>query len=215
MTAINPCTLATNITATAFIANRSRTGRHAFLSGCIYTLGLTVAYIAVASVIVLLGINVQFIALALQHYGGRLLGPFLVICMFLPPGLVRSRGTDWLSGILGKLSVRLAEKGYVDSFLIGVIFALSFCPFSAVLFFGMFIPLSLADGGPVVIPTVFAIATGLPVIVVSCAVTGGLKKFSGLLTNLGRAEQVIRYAIAGIFLVTGSYLISTAYFRIP
>jgi cytochrome c biogenesis protein CcdA len=162
MAAINPCTLATNITATAFIADSARTDRDASLSGCIYTLGRTVTYIAVASGIILLGLNVQFIALALQHYGGKLLGPFLVICglyMLLSPGRVRSRGMDRFSGFLAKLSVRLAEKGYAGSFLIGVIFALSFCPISAVIFFTLLIPLSIKVSDPVVIPTVFAIAT--------------------------------------------------------
>ena len=214
MAAINPCTLATNITATAFIANSAVNRRHTFFSGCMYTLGRIVAYVAVASAIVLFGINVQFIALALQHYGGLLIGPFLVLCgiyLLLPPDLVRWRGSDLLSAFTARASIDLAKKGYLGAFLIGIIFALSFCPFSAVLFFGMLVTLSLAESDPVVIPAIFALATGLPVIIVSCAIAGGVGRFSTMLDKLGKAERAIRYVVAAIFIAAGGYLIAAVY----
>ena len=135
------------------------------LTGCIYTLGRMAAYIAVASAIVFFGMNIQVIALGLQHYGELLLGPFLFLCgIFLLDVFQYDRIPvgDWFSGFTSGISARLAEKGYLGAFLLGVIFALSFCPFSAVLFFAMLIPLAIGAGDPLIIPAVFALATGLP-----------------------------------------------------
>jgi sulfite exporter TauE/SafE len=214
MTAINPCTLGTNLVATAFVSNRIGSTRHTFLAGCVYTLGRMVAYVAVAAAIVLLGINVQFIALGLQHYGSRLLGPFLILCGLLllwPISSTTRKFPGRFSSLVSNLSLRLAEKGYAGAFLIGVIFGLSFCPFSAVLFFGMLIPLSLSAGDPVIIPTSFAIATGLPVIVFSCAITGGAGRWKTFMEKIGKSERIIRYAVAGIFIAAGAYSIVIVY----
>ena len=163
MTAISPCPLATNITAIAYISKRIDNSRHTLLTGFVYTLGRMAAYIAVASVIVFFGMNIQIMALGLQHYGELLLGPFLVLCGIYLLDIFhfdRLPGGDWFSGFTSGISARLADKGYLGAFLLGVIFALTFCPFSAVLFFAMLIPLALGAGDPVIIPAVFALATG-------------------------------------------------------
>jgi len=210
MTAISPCPLATNITAIAYISKRIDSSRHTLLTGFVYTLGRMAAYIAVASVIVFFGMNIQIIALGLQHYGERLLGPFLLLCGiylldivhfdWLPAG-------DWFSGFTSGISARLAGKGYLGAFLLGVIFALSFCPFSAVLFFAMLIPLALGAGDPVIIPAVFALATGLPVIVISYLLVRGLGKSKGVIQKIGDAEKWIRRTVAAVFIVVGVYYI--------
>ena len=214
MTAISPCPLATNITAIAFISKKIDNSRHTLLTGFVYTLGRMAAYIAVASVIVFFGMNIQIIALTLQDYGERLLGPFLLLCGIylldifhfdrLPVG-------DWFSGFTSGISTRLADKGYLGAFLLGVIFAMSFCPFSAVLFFAMLIPLALAAGDPVIIPAVFAFATGLPVIVISYLLVRGVGKCSGIVQKIGAAEIWIRRAVAVVFIVVGIYSIITVY----
>jgi cytochrome c-type biogenesis protein len=214
MTAISPCPLATNITAIAYISKRIDSSRHTLLTGFIYMLGRMAAYIAVASVIVFFGMNIQFVALGLQHYGERLLGPFLLLCGIYLLDIVhldRLPGGDWFSGFTSSISARLVEKGYLGAFLLGVIFALSFCPFSAVLFFAMLIPLALGAGDPVVIPAVFAFATGLPVIVISYMLVKGVRKCSGIVQKIGAAEIWIRRAVAVVFIVVGVYYIVTIY----
>ncbi len=214
MTAISPCPLATNITAIAFISKKIDNSRHTLLAGTVYTLGRMLAYIVVASVIVLFGMNIQFIALGLQHYGELLLGPFLIICgiylldLFHFSGLP---GGNWLSKRTSGISAKLVEKGYLGAFLLGVIFALSFCPFSAVLFFAMLIPLALAAGDPVIIPAVFAIATAIPVIVISLLLVQGVGKCSGFMKKVQDVECWIRRAVAAIFIVVGVYYMISVY----
>lgn len=210
MTAISPCPLATNITAIAYISKKIDNSRHTLLTGFVYTLGRMAAYIAVASVIISFGMNIQIIALSLQHYGEQLLGPSLVLCGIYLLDIVRF---DWLPGknhvsrFTSGIPVRLADKGYLGAFLLGFVFALSFCPFSAVLFFAMLIPLALAAGDPLIIPAVFAIATGLPVIVISFLLAQGVGKCRGLIGKIGAWEIWIRRAAAAVFILVGMYTI--------
>jgi len=214
MTAISPCPLATNITAIAYISKRIDSSRHTLLTGFVYTLGRMAAYVTVASAIVFFGMNIQFVALGLQHYGERLLGPFLVLCgIYLLDIFHFSNlpGGDRLSTFTSGISARLADKGYRGAFLLGIIFALSFCPFSAVLFFAMLIPLALGAGDPVIIPAVFALATGLPVIVISYLLVQGVGKCRGIVQRIGAAECWIRRAIAAVFIIVGVYHIVTIY----
>jgi cytochrome c biogenesis protein CcdA len=214
MTAISPCPLATSITVIAFISKKIDNCRHALLAGFVYTLGRMLAYIAVASVIVFFGMNIRFIALGLQHYGELLLGPFLIVCGIFLLDLIpldRVLGGDGFSGFASGSSKRLADKGYLGAFLLGVIFAISFCPFSAVLFFAMLIPLALAAGDPVIIPAVFAIATGLPVIAISYLLVTGAGKCGGILPEIRIAESRIQRAVAAVFLIVGMYYIVSVY----
>lgn len=214
MTAISPCPLATNITAIAFISKRIDNSRHTLLTGFVYTLGRIASYVTVASVIVFFGMNIQFVARGLQHYGELLLGPFLLLCGIYLLDILhfdRLPGGDWFSGFTSGISARLADKGYLGAFLLGVIFALSFCPFSAVLFFAMLIPLAIGAGDPVIIPAVFAIATGLPVIVISYLLVQGVGKCKGIIQKIGTAEVWIRRAAAAVFIVVGVYSIVIIY----
>ncbi len=214
MTAISPCPLATNITAIAYISKWIDNSRHTLLAGFVYTLGRMAAYIAVASIIVFFGMNIQFVARGLQHYGELLLGPFLLLCGTYLLNIFhfdRLPGGDWFSGFTSGISARLSEKGYLGAFLLGVILALSFCPFSAVLFFAMLIPLALGAGDPVIVPAVFALATGLPVIVISYLLVRGIGQYNGIVQKIGKAECWIQRAVAAVFITVGVYYIATVY----
>jgi cytochrome c-type biogenesis protein len=214
MMAISPCPLATNITAIAFISRKIDDSRYTLLAGFVYTLGRMTAYVTISSAIVFLGMNIQIVALPLQHYGELLLGPFLVLCGIYLLDLFhldQLPGADRLSGFTSGISARLADKGYVGAFLLGVVFALSFCPFSAVIFFAMLIPLALGAGDPVVIPAVFALATGLPVILISLLLVQGVGKCTGMVQRIGAAEPWIRRAVAAVFIAVGVYYIVIIY----
>ena len=138
MTAISPCPLATNITAIAYVSRRVERTKVTILTGVFYTLGRMFTYIAIAGMIVWFGINTRLIALPLQKYGEPLLGPFLILLGVIMLDVVKIH--LWKgSGKLDSLKESLSKKGYLGSFLLGAVFALAFCPFSAVLFFGMLI----------------------------------------------------------------------------
>ncbi len=214
MMAISPCPLATNITAIAYISRTLTSGKHTFLIGFLYTLGRVFVYVAIAALIVLGGLKMQSISLFLQQYGFLLLGPVLLICGILmleviPIGIRFEH--DGLSQFKGRISKKLVEKGFFGSFLLGILFAISFCPFSAVLFFGMLMPLALSVQDPIGVPLVFGIATGLPVIVFAALLSLGIGRCSTIMNKVQLAERWFRRIVASIFVIIGMYYTLNAY----
>lgn len=206
MTAISPCPLATNITAIAYVSKKINNSKHTLMVGFLYTLGRMFSYTLLASLIVWLGISSQSISFFLQKYGDKILGPLLVIIgivmldIFKLPVL---KGSDRLN----KLKEKLANKGYLGSFLLGVIFALAFCPFSGVLFFGMLIPLAIKAGDGLIIPAVFAFATGLPVIIFSFILVYSVSKLSTIMNKVQTFEKWMRKIVGIVFVIVGFYYI--------
>ncbi len=206
----SPCPLATNITAIAFISKKIGDSRHTLLVGTLYALGRMAAYIGLTALIVYAGLNIQSISLFLQEYGEKLIGPFLVIMGILMLELVdipSIGGQGWLQ----KIELYLGEKGYLGGFLLGVIFALALCPFAAVLFFGMLIPIALKTGDAIFVPAVFGIATALPVIIISIVLVSGVNRVSGMMTAVQKNEKWIKWAVAAVFIIVGVYYIVIVY----
>ena len=204
MTAISPCPLATNITAIAYISKKIENGKHTLITGLIYTLGRMLTYVSLASLIVYVGLNVQAISLFLQKYGEKSLGPILIFIGLVMLDIIKLnfvKGSKKLNNFKEKLS----EKGYLGSFILGIIFALAFCPFSAVLFFGMLIPLALKFGDGILIPSVFAFATGLPVILFSFVLVYSVSKLGNVMNKVQMFEKYMRYIVSIIFILIGVY----------
>ncbi len=206
----SPCPLATNITAIAFISKKIGDSRYTLLVGTLYSLGRMAAYIGLTALIVYAGLNIQAISFFLQEYGEKLIGPFLVVMGILMLEIVDiplPGGHGWLQ----KLEMYLGEKGYLGGFLLGVVFALALCPFSAVLFFGMLIPVALKTGDAIFVPAVFAIATALPVIIISLVLVQGVNRVSGMMSTVQKMEKWIKWAVAAVFIGAGIYYIIIVY----
>ena len=204
MTAISPCPLATNITAIAYISKKIDNSKHTLLVGFLYTLGRMFTYVVIASLIVWVGVNTQTIALFLQKYGEKILGPLLIIMGILMLDLIKLKFFQ-KNNKLEALKEKLAGKGFTGAFLLGMVFALAFCPFSAVLFFGMLIPLAIRAGDSFVIPAVFAFATGLPVILFSFILVKSVNKLGTVMNKLQAFELWMRKIIAAVFILVGIY----------
>jgi cytochrome c biogenesis protein CcdA len=204
MTAVSPCPLASNITAIAYASKRIGNSKHTLLVGFLYTLGRIFTYVLIAALIVWFGLNTQTIALFLQKYGEQLLGPLLIVIGVLMLDVVKLNFFKE-SKSLANLKEKIAGKGLLGSFILGVIFALAFCPFSAVLFFGMLIPLALRTGDGIIIPSVFALATGIPVIVFSFVLVYSVSKLSSILNRVQTFEKWTRRGVAVLFIVIGLY----------
>ena len=204
MTALSPCPMATNITAIAYISKKIDDGKHTLITGFAYTAGRVLTYVCLASLIVYVGLNVQAISFFLQKYGERSLGPLLIfigLAMLEVIKLNFIRDSKRMEGIKEKLS----EKGYFGAFGLGVLFALAFCPFSAVLFFGMLIPLALKFSDGILIPSVFAFATGLPVILFSFILVYSVSRLGSIMNKVQVFEKYMRYLVSIVFLLVGVY----------
>jgi len=204
MTAISPCPLATNITAIAYASKKIDNSKHTIIVSLLYTLGRMFTYVAIASLIVWFGVNVQSISLFLQKYGERILGPVLIIIGVIMLDIIKINLFK-SNAKLDSLKEKLAKKGFLGAFLLGVIFALAFCPFSGVLFFGMLIPLAINAGDGLLIPSVFALATGLPVIILSLILVYSVSKLGTIMNKIQTIEKWMRKIVAVTFIIVGIY----------
>ena len=206
MTAISPCPLVSNLTAIAYTSRRIQHSKHTLLVGLLYTLGRMFTYVILAALIVWLGISTQGISMFLQRYGERILGPVLVFAGLVMLGVFSPvfQGSTRLNGIKEKL----ADRGFLGSFMLGALLALAFCPFSAVLFFAMLIPLAIKAGDGILIPSVFALATGLPVIIFSFILAKSMARLGMILNCIQKVELWVRRSAGIIFIGAGIYYIA-------
>ncbi len=204
MTAISPCPLATNITAVGFISRDIENRNRVFINGLLYTLGRVITYTGIALVIYLGADQLKFSGF-FQRYGEKILGPLLIIMGLFMLDIIRINFPGF-----NRLTSGLQNKkkwGYLDALLLGLLFALAFCPYSGVLYFGMLVPLTVASASGLYLPAVFAIATGLPVIVFAWIIAYTISGIGGVYNKLKIFELWFRRLIAVLFIAVGIYYI--------
>jgi len=203
LTSISPCPLATNITAIAYISKEIKTIKNTLLNGFFYTIGRGISYTLLATLIYF-GLSSFQISRIFQGWGDKVLGPILIIIGLMMFGIIKinfNKGGEKIE----KINVWLSQKGYIGSLLLGALFALAFCPYSGVLFFGVLIPLTLKSAESLLLPPIFALGTGLPVIIFSFLIAFSIQKLSRAFQIVQKVEKVIRYGVAILFIGVGVY----------
>lgn len=202
MTAISPCPLATNITAMGFISKDLENRNRVFYNGIIYTIGRAVAYTLLAFILYL-GADQFRVSSVFQQYGEKFIGPLLFIIGLFMLGIIKLNFFG-----LGKLTDRFQNKekhNYWDVFLIGLLFAMAFCPYSGVLYFGMLIPITIQSASGLMLPVVFAIATGIPVIIFAWLLAYTVSGVGKLYNRIKTFEMWFRRIVALAFIGIGIY----------
>jgi len=203
LTSISPCPLATNITAIAYISKDIKTPRHTLLNGLFYTIGRGISYTILATLIYF-GLSSFQISRIFQGWGDKVLGPVLIVTGLILFGVIKIN-LGGKSEKTEKLKEYLASKGYLGSTLLGMLFALAFCPYSGVLFFGVLVPLALKSKEALLLPPFFALGTGLPVVVFSFLIAFSMQKIGKAFLAVQKIEEVSRKVVASVFLLTGIY----------
>jgi len=206
ITAISPCPMATNIAALAYVSRGVRERRYVVITGSLYTLGRMFSYSVLGVIIIVAGLEIPGVASFLQDFGEQVLGPLLIVIGVIML-LINKISLNLGGGKLSSIGEKVANWGMIGGFLLGVLFALAFCPYSAVLFFGVLIPLALKSTGGLMLPAVYAIGTGLPVLVFGALLSFGVTRVSSWLNAVTRAEKVIRIVVAIIFIGIGIYYV--------
>jgi sulfite exporter TauE/SafE len=208
LTAISPCPLATNITAIGYISKEVDSRRVVFLNGIIYTLGRAISYTLLAFIL-FLGADQFKISGWFQQYGEKIMGPLLILIGILMLDIISIHfpGFSRLKNRFQKKGV----KGYWDVLLLGIIFALAFCPFSGVLYFGMLIPLTITSASGLYLPVVFAIATGIPVIIFAWLLAYTVSGVGRLYNRVKSFEVWFRRFISIVFIGVGIYYVIIIY----
>ncbi len=209
LTAISPCPLATNITAIGYIGKDINERKRVFFNGLVYTLGRALSYTGLAFII-FFGVDQFRISGWFQQYGEKIIGPLLIIIGLLMLGLFK------VNLPLIKLFTKSYHEKRVDSYwdvlLLGILFALAFCPYSGVLYFGMLIPMTIKSASGLLLPVVFAIATGIPVIIIAWLLAYTVSGVGRFYKGLKYFDAWFRRIIAIIFISVGTYyMVSTLF----
>jgi cytochrome c biogenesis protein CcdA len=195
--------MATNITAIGFIGKDLANRNRVFYNGLMYILGRTVSYTVLAMILFLWADQLRISGI-FQQYGEKIVGPLLIVIGIFMLGIIKLNFPAF-----NRLSERFQNRSrfnYWDVFLLGVIFALAFCPYSGVLYFGMLIPLTVSTSG-LHLPVVFAIATGIPVILFAWVIAYTISGMGNLFKKIKSFEFWFRKAVAVLFLSIGVYYV--------
>ena len=205
LTALSPCPLATNIAAIGFIGKEMEDRKRVFRNGLLYTLGRILAYTLLGFVLILIlkeGSSMFGIQKTIGTWGERVLGPaLLVIGLFM---LFGDRLNLPQFGFKGNAE-GLARKGGWGALLIGILFALAFCPTSGVFYFGMLIPLSATTTAGYLLPLVFAIATALPVLVVAWILAFSVQQMGCFYGRMRTVQRWMNLFVGVLFIGIGIY----------
>ncbi len=205
MTAISPCPLATNISAIGFISRDIENRRRVFLKGVVYTLGRAITYTGIG-IIIYVGASKMNVSLLFQGWGERILGPVMILIGLFMLDFIRIR-VPGISNFTDKME-ESSRRSYWGALLLGIIFAMAFCPYSGVIYFAMLIPMSVASPDGLYLPMIFAIATGLPVIIFAWLLAYAVGNVGKLYDRIKVFELWFRRVVAILFILVGIYYIS-------
>ena len=206
LTSVSPCPLASNIAAVSFISRDIKKKSTVLWAGASYVLGRILCYTALGACISASLVNVPLVSYYLQMYMPKVIGPLLVLTGIVLLDLLPITFSGLV--ISQESTKRLQSRGAWGALLLGLIFALAFCPVSAALFFGSLIPLAVSSKSPLLFPFVYGLGTGLPVIVFAVAIVFGVHGVSVLFKKVTAAERIVRIATGAVLILIGLYYIA-------
>lgn len=204
LTSVSPCPLATNLAAISYVGRSAGRPSRVVLAGILYTLGRILAYVALAMMLVTSVLASPSVSLWLQEHMNRFLGPLLILVGMVLVGLL-----DFgLSGVgLGEgLRQRIDRLGIAGAGLLGLLFALSFCPVSAALYFGSLIPLAVSEESSLFLPAVYGFGTAVPVLFFAALLAFGTQWMGKAFQKVTAIEWFVRRITGVVILVIGLYL---------
>lgn len=202
-TSVNPCPLATNIAAISYIGRRVDSARQVFLAGLLYALGRTLAYLVLAIALLFTALSRHETSLFFQKYMYLILGPILILVGMTLLGLIQFNMGG--KGVSEKMQKRVDAMGIWGALLLGFVFALSFCPVSAAIFFGTLITLALEVQSRFIVPVAYGVGTAVPVIAFAVLIALGAQSVGRAYNMLSKVEWWARMTTGGVFLAVGIY----------
>jgi cytochrome c-type biogenesis protein len=209
LTSISPCPLATNILAISFVGRRVESPRNVLFSGLLYTVGRAVTYVLLGTLLVASLLSAPFISHVLQKYMNAFLGPLLILVGMVLLELISFNTGIGLNTVVQE---RVDTMGVWGAIFLGVLFALSFCPTSAALFFGSLLPLAVNHQSGIFLPAVFGLGTGLPVLIFAGLLGFGANRVAKAYDRIVAFERWARRITGIIFLLVGLYYSFTRIF---
>lgn len=211
LTALSPCPLATNIAAIGFIGKNIENKKQIFINGLLYTLGRVLSYTILGIMLIMIlkkGSSMFGVQKTIGICGELIIGPLLLIIgIFMLWGNKLNLPKFGFSGN----PEGLAKKGSWGALLIGILFALAFCPTSGVFYFGMLIPMSATSAGGYLLPVIFAVATAIPVLAVAWILAFSVQQISSFYGTMQKVQKWMNIAVGVIFIIIGIYYCQMMY----
>lgn len=212
LTAMSPCPLATNIAAVSYIGKQYRSTSRVVFSGLAYVFGRMAAYLGLGGVLIAGILSTPRLSGFLQKSMNKVLGPVLILAGMVLLGLLRFPTSG--GGVGEKMREEAGKWGLPGAVLLGILFALSFCPVSAALFFGSLVPLSIAKDSPVIYPLLFGFGTGIPVIAFAVMIAFGMRSIEAVFRGVTRVERWARRVTGAVFIAAGIYYAAVYIFEV-
>ena len=211
LTAVSPCPLATNITAIGFISKDIESRNRTFLYGLLYTFGRIVAYSLLGALLIYMlrrGLDTFDLQSEVSQWGEMLLSPILIVM-----GLLMLFGDKLPLSSFGINASQRSERlrGAWGSLLLGILFAMAFCPTSGLFYFGMLIPMSASATEGYALPAVYALATGLPVVAVAWIIAYSVSNIASFYQKMQVFQKWFNRVVAVLFIIVGIYYAYTLY----
>lgn len=204
LTSFSPCPLATNIAAVGWLAGSGSSPGRTLVTGALYGLGRALSYATLAGLLTASLLSAVGTARFLQHDLNRVLGPLLILVGMVLLELLPMPVSNLDLESRGR---KIAQRGRgFGALLLGALFALSFCPVSAALFFGSLLPLATAESSPWFLPSVYGVGTALPVLALAAVLAFGARSIGVAFRKIEAVESVLRRATGVIFVGAGLYL---------
>ena len=204
LTSLSPCPLATNIAAVGWLAGAGATPARTIGAGLLYSLGRALSYALLGGLLTASLLSAVGTARFLQHDLNRVLGPLLIVAGMVLLDLLPLRMPTFDLESRGRRLV-LHGKGF-GALLLGALFALSFCPLSAALFFGSLLPLATAEASPWLLPAIYGVGTAIPVLGLAAVLAFGAQWIGQVFRKTEVVERVVRRSTGVLFVGAGLYL---------
>lgn len=205
-----PCTMATNITALTAMSDKGKGGHHSFLRGVAFAWGKAGAYLALGMGIFLFAQGLH-IGEFIQNIFGRIIGPIFIFIGVMTLDIIHIHGLE--EKCAGLFDKWVGKISYGKAFLMGILLAFAFCPYSAALYFGMAVPSSLALTNGYWVPLFFAIGAVIPLIALSALFAYGFDSAKEVLQKFQRYELWFRRILGILFIISGVMFILEYYFE--
>ena len=205
LTSISPCPLATNIAAVSFISRNLGSSKKVLWSGLLYAAGRMLTYVAIAVLAVASLLSLPEVSFFLETNMHKIIGPLLIVVGIILLDVLPFAFSASL--VSSSMQEKAGKWGLWGSGILGIFFALTFCPLSAALFFGSLIPLAIDGKSAVLMPSVYGLGTALPVIAFAFVMAFGVKSIGRVFDKLTLIEKWVRKLTAVVFIGAGLYLL--------
>jgi len=182
LTTFHPCPLTTNVASVSMLIGSSSRGRKRGFTLFYFISGYLFSYLILAVFLSSGSLSIPIISNILQVVVNYFIGPILVLTGMLMADLLNLNRL-YRGRILSNIS-SMNWSGF-SAFPFGLMIAISFCPATASIFFGILVPLSVDHDQRILFPLLYAAGASVSLITISALLVQGV--------NLTKNRYIVNY----------------------